>query len=146
MDIATYLNPILAPDHCMYSDHAAAWDYGRYNVARMERDAADASGVSYYQIIDSAGCEMLPADWREAILTARQHNRALNEQQHNAEVGEATDLMSSDIEDWSIETWKRLRKIGYAEFHATEASADGALWNAAYSLSNRGEELLREIR
>ena len=43
---------------------------GGYWLQPLERDAAAATGVSYYTIVGSEKLDMLPEEWRTAIETA----------------------------------------------------------------------------
>lgn len=43
---------------------------GGYYLQPLERDAAAATGVSYYDILESVTLDMLPEEWRTAIKVA----------------------------------------------------------------------------
>lgn len=52
---------------------------GGYWLQPLERDAAAATGVSYYDIVGSETLDMLPAEWREAIETAAAVTNAIDD-------------------------------------------------------------------
>ena len=51
---------------------------GGYWLQPLERDAATATGVSYYDIIGSETLEMLPEEWRVAIAVAAEATKAID--------------------------------------------------------------------
>jgi hypothetical protein len=51
---------------------------GGYWLQPLERDAAAATGADYYEIISSETLDMLPEDWRQAIIQAAAITRAID--------------------------------------------------------------------
>lgn len=51
---------------------------GGYWLQPLERDAAAATGADYYEIIESETLDMLPEDWRQAIIQAAAITREID--------------------------------------------------------------------
>lgn len=77
MNISQYLLPEITNIHDeRHTRQYAEYRANHYDIARMERDAAEATGISYYTIVsDHSG---LPAEWRDALAAATAHNEALD--------------------------------------------------------------------
>lgn len=51
---------------------------GGYWMQPLERDAAAATGADYYEIIESKTLDMLPEEWRQAIIHAAAVTREID--------------------------------------------------------------------
>ncbi len=52
---------------------------GGYWLQPLERAAAAATGISYYDIVGSETLNMLPEEWRAAIFAAAEATRAIDD-------------------------------------------------------------------
>lgn len=77
---------------------------GGYWLQPLERDAAAATGVSYYEIIDSETLDMLPEDWRQAIIQAAAITREIDAAKKPVrKIGTGTWMSEWEIRDGTAE-------------------------------------------
>jgi hypothetical protein len=76
---------------------------GGYWLQPLERDAAAATGVSYYDIIGSETLDMLPEDWRQAIFTAAKVTKAIDDAKPVRKISTGPWLSEWEIRDGTAE-------------------------------------------
>lgn len=69
---------------------------GGYWLQPLERDAAAATGADYYEIIESETLDMLPEDWRQAIIQAAAITREIDSAKKPRKVS------NGRISEWEI--------------------------------------------
>lgn len=76
---------------------------GGYWLQPLERDAATATGVSYYEIVGSETLDMLPEDWRTAIATAAAATKVIDDAKPVRTISSAPMLSEWEIRDGTAE-------------------------------------------
>lgn len=76
---------------------------GGYWLQPLERAAAAATGVSYYDIVGGESLDMLPEDWRQAITHAASVTRAIDDAKPVRKISTGPMLSEWEIRDGTAE-------------------------------------------
>lgn len=76
---------------------------GGYWLQPLERDAAAATGADYYEIIESESLDMLPEDWRQAIIQAAAITRQIDAAKPVRKISTGPWLSEWEIRDGTAE-------------------------------------------